>query len=325
MSIHKLIVKGSVMNGELLSIRELTKSYDENRAVRGVSFSIVRGEIFGLLGPNGAGKSTTISMLAGLIEPTSGQILLDGVDIRTHMNALKARIGLVPQELALYPILSAWDNLAFFGQIYGLSSKALRQRVSEVLALVQLTDRAKEPIKNYSGGMKRRVNLAAGLLHQPEILFLDEPTVGVDPQSRNAIFESVQALNRAGLTVIYTTHYMEEAERLCQRVAIMDHGQIIALDTPANLIRSMGAGLVRIGILDGVIQEVQQRAGVLPSVRDISRRDHALDIQSYDTQKTLVQVLEITNQLDAQLTSLQIFDADLETVFLSLTGKSLRE
>ena len=313
------------MNGELLSIRDLTKSYGENRAVRGVSISIIRGEIFGLLGPNGAGKSTTISMLAGLTEPTSGQILVDGVDIRTHMNALKARIGLVPQEMALYPTLSAWDNLAFFGRIYGLSNKALRQRVSEVLALVQLTDRAKEPIKNYSGGMKRRVNLAAGLLQQPEILFLDEPTVGVDPQSRNAIFESVQALNRAGLTVIYTTHYMEEAERLCQRVAIMDHGQIIALDTPANLIRGMGAGLVRIGILDGVIQDVQQRAGILPSVRAISRRDHALDIQSYDTQKTLIQVLEITNQLDAQVTSLQIFDADLETVFLSLTGKSLRE
>ena len=325
MSIHKLIVKGNVMNGELLSIRDLTKSYGENRAVRGVSFSITRGEIFGLLGPNGAGKSTTISMLAGLTEPTSGQILVDGVDIRTHMNALKARIGLVPQEMALYPTLSAWDNLAFFGRIYGLSNKALRQRVSEVLALVQLTDRAKEPIKNYSGGMKRRVNLAAGLLQQPEILFLDEPTVGVDPQSRNAIFESVQALNRAGLTVIYTTHYMEEAERLCQRVAIMDHGQIIALDTPANLIRGMGTGLVRIGILDGVIQDVQQRAGVLSSVRAISRRDHALDIQSYDTQKTLIQVLEITNQLDAQVTSLQIFDADLETVFLSLTGKSLRE
>jgi ABC-2 type transport system ATP-binding protein len=325
MSIHKLIVKGNVMNDELLSIRDLTKSYGENRAVRGVSFSIIRGEIFGLLGPNGAGKSTTISMLAGLTEPTSGQILVDGVDIRTHMNALKARIGLVPQELALYPTLSAWDNLTFFGQIYGLSGKVLRQRVSEVLALVQLANRAKEPIKSYSGGMKRRVNLAAGLLHQPEILFLDEPTVGVDPQSRNAIFESVQALNRDGLTVIYTTHYMEEAERLCQRVAIIDHGQIIALDTPANLIRTMGAGLVRIGILDGVIQDVQQRAAVLPSVRAISRRDHALDIQSYDTQKTLVQVLEITNQLDAQVTSLRIFDADLETVFLSLTGKSLRE
>jgi linearmycin/streptolysin S transport system ATP-binding protein len=314
-----------MMNGELLSIRDLTKSYDNEPAVRGISFAIAKGEIFGLLGPNGAGKSTTISMLAGLIQPTTGQILFDGVDIRANMNALKARSGLVPQELALYPTLSAWDNLAFFGQIYGLSGKALRQRVNEVLALVQLTDRAKEPVKNYSGGMKRRVNLAAGLLHQPEILFLDEPTVGVDPQSRNAIFESVQALNQAGLTVIYTTHYMEEAQRLCQRVAIMDHGQIIALDTPANLIRSMGSGLVRIGIRDGAIRNVQQQTGLLPSVRAISRRDHTLDIQSYDTQKTLVQILEITNQLDAQVTSLQIFDADLETVFLGLTGKSLRE
>ena len=314
-----------MMNGELLSIRDLAKSYGENQAVRGISFSIARGEIFGLLGPNGAGKSTTISMLAGLLEPSSGQILVDGVDIRSQMNAVKARIGLVPQELALYPTLSAWDNLAFFGQIYGLKGKVLRERVAEVLELVQLADRAREPIKNYSGGMKRRVNMAAGLLHQPEILFLDEPTVGVDPQSRNAIFESVQALNQSGLTVIYTTHYMEEAQRLCQRVAIIDHGQIIALDTPANLIRSMGDGVVRIGIVDGVIRDVRQKAGSLPTVRAISQRDHTLDIQSSDTQQTLVQVLEITNRLDAQVTSLQIFDADLETVFLSLTGKSLRE
>ncbi len=313
------------MNGEFLSIRDLHKSYGENQAVRGISFSIAKGEIFGLLGPNGAGKSTTISMMAGLLEPTSGQILLDGVDIRGHMKAVKARIGLVPQELALYPTLSAWDNLAFFGQIYGLKGKALRDRVSEVLNLVQLADRAKEPVKNYSGGMKRRVNLAAGLLHRPEILFLDEPTVGVDPQSRNAIFESVQALNQAGLTVIYTTHYMEEAQRLCRRVAIVDHGQVIALDTPANLIRSMGAGMVRIGIVDGVIQEVRHQAMSLATVRAVSQRDHTLDIQSTDTQKTLVDVLEISNHLDAQVTSLQIMEADLETVFLSLTGKSLRE
>jgi ABC-2 type transport system ATP-binding protein len=313
------------MNTEILIVRNLDKSYGNNHAVRGISFSIAKGEIFGLLGPNGAGKSTTISMLAGLIKPDGGQILVSGMDLQDQLNAVKARIGLVPQELALYPTLTAWDNLTFFGQIYGLRGKLLKERVSQVLEMVQLADRAREPIKNYSGGMKRRINMAIGLLHQPEILFLDEPTVGVDPQSRNAIFESVETLNRNGLTVIYTTHYMEEAERLCQRVAIVDHGQIIALDTPANLVRSMGAGIVRLGILDGKVQEVKRQSEQLPSVRSIAQRDHQLDIQSSDTQKTLVQVLDITNRLDAQVTSLQIFDANLETVFLSLTGKSLRE
>jgi ABC-2 type transport system ATP-binding protein len=313
------------MEKEILIARNLDKSYGSNHAVRGVSFSIARGEIFGLLGPNGAGKSTTISMLAGLLKPDGGQIIVSGIDLQDQLNAVKARIGLVPQELALYPTLSAWDNLVFFGQIYGLKGKLLKERVSQVLEMVQLVDRAKEPIKNYSGGMKRRVNLAAGLLHQPEILFLDEPTVGVDPQSRNAIFESIEALNRGGLTVIYTTHYMEEAERLCQRVAIVDHGQVIALDTPANLVRSLGAGMVRLGIVDGLIHEVKRQSELLPTVRSIAQRDHTLDIQSLDTQRTLVQVLDITNKLDAQVTSLQIFDANLETVFLNLTGKNLRE
>jgi ABC-2 type transport system ATP-binding protein len=326
------------MNGALIVTRNLSKSYGPNQAVRGISFSIDRGEIFGLLGPNGAGKSTTISMLAGLLPPTGGDIFVDGLELRTHMNAIKARVGLVPQELALYPTLSAWDNLVFFGQIYGLRGKALRRRVEEVLELVQLSDRAKEPIDRYSGGMKRRVNLAAGLLHQPDILFLDEPTVGVDPQSRNAIFESIQALNQAGLTVIYTTHYIEEAEKLCHRIAILDHGQVIALDTPANLVRGLGMGLLRVGILDGAsklafdaagrdgaIGAVKARAEALPMVKAISQHDHRLDIQSNDTQRTLVQLLDITNQLDAQVTSLQILDPDLETVFLNLTGKSLRE
>lgn len=313
------------MNGVLIVTHNLTKSYGPNQAVRGISFSIDRGEIFGLLGPNGAGKSTIISMLAGLLPPTGGDIFIDGLELRTHMNAIKARVGLVPQELALYPTLSAWDNLVFFGQIYGLRRKALRRRVEEVLELVQLSDRAREPLNRYSGGMKRRVNLAAGLLHQPDILFLDEPTVGVDPQSRNAIFESIQALNQAGLTVIYTTHYMEEAEKLCHRIAIVDHGQVIALDTPANLIRGLGTGMLRVGILDGAIGAVKAQAEALPAVKAISQRDHRLDIQSNDTQRTLVQLLDITNQLGAKVTSLQILDPDLETVFLNLTGKSLRE
>lgn len=313
------------MNDDILTVKQLTKDYDANHALRGISFSIPQGEIFGLLGPNGAGKSTTISILAGLIPPTAGQISIKGLDLSRNMKAAKAHIGLVPQDIALYPTLSAWDNLIFWGQIYSLRGKLLKQRISEVLDIVQLTDRAHEPVNNYSGGMKRRINLAIGLLHRPDIIFLDEPTVGVDPQSRNAIFESVEALNRAGLTVIYTTHYMEEAERLCQRVAIIDHGQIIALDTPANLIRKQGLSLIRMSILDGLIDAVETQVRLLPLVWEVNRRDHTLDIQVQESQPALMEVLKITQALTAQVTSLEILESSLETVFLNLTGKSLRE
>jgi ABC-2 type transport system ATP-binding protein len=313
------------MNSDILIVRNLAKSYGSAPAVRGLSFSIARGEIFGLLGPNGAGKSTTLSMLAGLLPPTGGQVTIDDLDLSSNLAAAKARIGLVPQDIALYPTLSAWDNLIFWGQIYGLRGNTLRQRAGEVLDIVQLTERAHEPVDVYSGGMKRRINLAVGLLHKPEILFLDEPTVGVDPQSRNAIFEAVEALNRAGLTVIYTTHYMEEAERLCQRVAIIDHGQIIAMDTPANLVRSQGLSVIRLSILDGLIGSVEQQVRELPQVREVNRQDHTLDIHVQDAQKTLIEVLQITRGLSAQVTALEILNASLETVFLNLTGKSLRE
>ena len=313
------------MNNDILIVDKLTKSFGENQAVQAISFSIPQGEIFGLLGPNGAGKSTTISMLSGLITPTRGQISIKGMELSRSLSAAKAHIGLVPQDIALYPTLSAWDNLIFWGQIYGMHGKKLKQRANEVLDIVQLADRAHEPVRIYSGGMKRRINLAIGLLHRPDILFLDEPTVGVDPQSRNAIFESVEALNRAGLTVIYTTHYMEEVERLCHRIAIIDHGRIIALDTPANLIRSQGQSLIRLSILDGLIDTVEEKVSHLPLVQGINRRDHTLDIQVHESQKTLMEILQITQALTAQVTALEILDASLETVFLNLTGKSLRE
>lgn len=218
----------------ILIARGLHKSYGDIHAVRGVDLEIARGEIFGLLGPNGAGKTTVIAMLVGLLDPDRGEMLLDGQPLTPGAHAPKARIGLVPQELALYPTISARDNLLFFGRIYGLRGKRLRQRVEAVLEMVGLTERAGDPIETYSGGMKRRINIAAGLLHEPNVLFLDEPTVGVDPQSRNAILEAVEALNRAGMTILYTTHYMEEAQRLCHRVAIMDLGRIIALDVPPD-------------------------------------------------------------------------------------------
>jgi ABC-2 type transport system ATP-binding protein len=221
--------------------------------------------------------------------------------------------------------LSARQNLTFFGRIYGLKGKELRQRVDEVLETIGLTERANDPVKEYSGGMKRRVNIGAGLLHKPEVLFLDEPTVGVDPQSRNAIFESVEALNRAGMSVIYTTHYMEEAQRLCHRVAIVDEGKMIALDTPAALIRSLGGGVVIIGIAEGAPEEITDRIAQVPAVRSATRSDGELKIETQRLQEGLMGTLDVTNQLDVRITSLEILEPNLESVFLNLTGKKLRQ
>jgi ABC-2 type transport system ATP-binding protein len=313
------------MSEPILNAQDLKKSYGENEAVKGISLQVARGEVFGLLGPNGAGKTTAISMLTGLLEPTGGQIIVDGLDLKTHTNEVKAKLGLVPQELALYPTLSARQNLTFFGRIYGLKGKELKQRVDEVLEMIGLTERADEAIQNYSGGMKRRVNIGAGLLHTPDILFLDEPTVGVDPQSRNAIFESVEALNRAGMSVIYTTHYMEEAQRLCHRVAIVDEGELIALDTPTALIRSLGGGVVIIGVTEAAPEDLADRIAQVPSVKAATRADGQIKIETQRLQEALMGTLDITNQLDVRITSLDILEPNLESVFLNLTGKKLRE
>jgi ABC-2 type transport system ATP-binding protein len=324
--------KGDKMKETILEARNLTKKYGDLTAVNDLNLAIRKGEIFGLLGPNGAGKTTAISMITGLLRPTSGSVMVDALDLQTHTNEVKAKLGLVPQELALYPTLSARDNLDFFGSIYGLKGKHLRERVDAMLEMVELADRANEAIKKYSGGMKRRINIAAGLLHQPQVLFLDEPTVGVDPQSRNAIFEAVEALNRSGMTVIYTTHYMEEAQRLCHRVAIIDEGQIIALDTPQALINSLGGGILAVGLEDsetnngsGHVQIVVDRVAEMPSVKATTREDGQLKVETRHFQEALMGILEITNQLDVRITSLEKWEPNLESVFLHLTGKKLRE
>jgi ABC-2 type transport system ATP-binding protein len=313
------------MSEAILFAQDLKKSFGELEAVKGISLQVARGEVFGLLGPNGAGKTTTISMLTGLLEPTGGQVTVDGLDLKMHTNEVKAKLGLVPQELALYPTLSARQNLTFFGRIYGLKGKELRQRVDEVLEMIGLTERADDPVEDYSGGMKRRVNIGAGLLHKPQILFLDEPTVGVDPQSRNAIFESVEALNRAGMSVIYTTHYMEEAQRLCHRVAIVDQGEIIALDTPTALIRSLGGGILVVGITESAPEDLPDRIVQSSAVKSASRSDGQLKIETHRLQEALIGVLDITNKLDVPITSIEMLEPNLESVFLHLTGKKLRE
>jgi len=305
----------------------LVKQYpgSSQPAVRGISFAVQQGEIFGLLGPNGAGKTTTISMLSCLLSPTSGSATVAGFDLIRQPVQVKRRIGLVPQDLALYPTISARDNLLFFGSLYGLRGADLHRRVNDALKLVGLSDRANEAIEKFSGGMKRRVNIAAGLLHRPDVLFLDEPTVGVDPQSRNFIFDNVESLNRDGLTVLYTTHYMEEAERLCHRVAIIDQGRIIALDTPQALIDSLGGGTVVLGIPDGTPSAIDQTLRALPDVLDVSRVDHQIKVRAAHAQRALVNVIDALNVADLSISSLDILEPNLESVFLDLTGRRLRE
>src|SRR5512136_1225447 len=254
----------------ILEVENLVKKYGDREVVKGVSFSVEEGEVFGLLGPNGAGKTTTISMLTGIFPPTSGTARVGGYDIVKQLDQVKRINGLVPQDLALYPTLSARANINFFGNIYGLHGKALKERVDDVLRIVALTDRANDIVDKFSGGMKRRVNIAAGLVHHPRLLFLDEPTVGVDPQSRNHIFESVLQLNRErGMSIIYTSHYIEEVETLCSRAAIVDEGRVIAMDTIKNLVAKLGGVVIYCG-LARVDDAILAQLAALPGVAEAS-------------------------------------------------------
>ena len=313
------------MPDSIIEIQNLSKRYGDLVAVNNISLQVTRGEILGLLGPNGAGKTTTISMLTGLLSPDEGSIEIDGMDMAKKTKEVKARIGLVPQDLALYPTLSARKNLQFFGRIYGLRGAELKTRIEEVLEMVKLSDRADDAVSKFSGGMKRRINIAAGLLHKPAVLFLDEPTVGVDPQSRNAIFEGVETLNSAGMTIIYTTHYMEEAQRLCDRVAIVDSGRIISLGTPTELIRGLGGGIIVVGIDDATRDAVLTHVDQSPSVKKITETDGKLTVETIHLQKALLGILDFTNSINARIESLELLEPNLESVFLHLTGKSLRE
>jgi ABC-2 type transport system ATP-binding protein len=316
--------KEVVMSQNIIDARELVKRYGDFEAVKGLSFTIRRGEIFGFLGPNGAGKTTTISMLSCLLKPTAGTAIVAGYDVVKASSEVKRRIGLVPQELALYPTLNARDNLDYFGRIYGLRGRELRRRVDEVLEMVGLAERAKAAVKTYSGGMKRRLNIAAGLLHRPEVLFL-EPSVGVYPQSRNAIFEHVERLRGEGMTILYTTHYMEEAERLCDRVAIVDEGRIVALDTPRKLIADLGGGIIHLGVANGMADKTLTQIQALPEVKTATRFDGKVEIEAIRAQEALIRLLELFNQTDTDITALEVLEPNLETVFLHLTGKRLRE
>ncbi len=240
----------------LLAVNNLNKAFGGRQAVSAVSFGLMQGQTLGLIGPNGAGKSTTVSMICGLLRPDSGQVLLNGVAMGQGSSAIKRQIGLVPQELALFEDLSARENLKIFGALYGLRGNALKSRCDEVLALVNLAERSRDLVGTFSGGMKRRLNMAAALLHDPQLLILDEPTVGVDPQSRNAIFDNLETLKRQGRSLIYTSHYMEEVERLADHIVIIDHGKVIANESPADLYLRLPGAVRRVELVQPRLEEV---------------------------------------------------------------------
>jgi ABC-2 type transport system ATP-binding protein len=312
---------------EILSVQDLVKKYGDFAAVKGISFEIQEGEVFSLLGPNGAGKTTTISVLSTLFPPTSGDAFVGGHSVTAEPMAVRKLIGVVPQELAIYEELTARENLTFWGQMYGLGGKTLKARIGEILEQIGLTERANSRLKTYSGGMKRRVNIGVGLLHKPRLLFMDEPTVGIDPQSRRAILDSVKALNEQGMTVLYTTHYMEEAQELSDRVGIIDHGELIALGTQAELTRQVGENDALILEIDETeVQEafVTALRGI-PSVARADVTDGAVTLLAPEAEEILVPAITQANALGVKIRSANIQEPNLEAVFLHLTGRALRD
>jgi ABC-2 type transport system ATP-binding protein len=309
----------------VLEAVDLVRRFGPVTAVDHVSLRIEPGQTFGLLGPNGAGKTTTISMICGLLEPDAGTVRVAGVLMAQEPLAAKRRLGLVPQDLAVYPEISARQNLTFFGRLQGMHGAGLRTRVDEVLELVGLSDRAKEPSKKFSGGMKRRLNIGIGLLHRPDLLVLDEPTVGVDPQSRNAILESVEALAGQGMAVLYTTHYMEEAQRLCDRVAIVDDGRVQAEGTQDELIELTGGVDTIVLTGGGDVGAAETGLRALPVVRKVARDGNHLRLVVQNAPTAVAGVVRAVSEAGMTLSDVVIQRPDLESVFLHLTGKALRD
>ncbi|WP_412998657.1 ABC transporter ATP-binding protein [Neobacillus sp. 3P2-tot-E-2] len=317
-----------VLKVNILNVQELRKSFGKFDAVKGVSFSVEKGESFSLLGPNGAGKSTTINMLTGLYPPTSGSIQVTGVDVINNPKLAQKSIGVVPQEIALYGALSARENLKFWGRMYDLSGKALDKAVDEVLEIIGLTDRAKDKINTFSGGMKRRVNIGAAILHKPEVLIMDEPTVGIDPQSRNHILNTVKSLNQNGMTIIYTSHYMEEVEYLCERIGIMDHGELIACGTLRELRETIGdRSRIIISMDKGFSKDIEIGSLIKNLVlkKDVLIKDNLLTVFHKEPHLVLSDLIQLVTKTGTKITSVEIVEPNLESVFLHLTGRSLRD
>ncbi|MCC5895669.1 MAG: ABC transporter ATP-binding protein [Alkalibacterium sp.] len=310
----------------MLETKDLTKVFKKTTAVNQVNIYLEKGESVGLLGPNGAGKSTTISMISTLLPPTSGEVRFNGEDALKHSQRLRKVMGVVPQEIALYEELSAYENMRFFGKVYGLRGKELETRVQDVLELIGLTDRKKDAINTYSGGMKRRINIGVTLLHEPEILIMDEPTVGIDPQSRNYILDMIRTLNREkDITVLYTSHYMEEVEKLCDRVYIMDHGEIIASGTNEELksiLSNEETIQIHVHTLSPAFRDTLSKHG---SVRKVTEEGQGYKVIAPKGEDLLGEVFELAKQTKTKITGVAIQTPTLEDVFLHLTGRTLRD
>ncbi len=313
--------------------QDLRKSFGAVKAVQGVSFEVRKGEIFSLLGPNGAGKSTTISMLAGLLRPDAGDASIMGHSVRSDPTAARAALGVVPQDIALYSDMSARENLAFWGRMYGLGGTVLRQRVDEVLEIVGLVERQKEAVGHFSGGMKRRLNIGVALLHRPRVVIMDEPTVGIDPQSRRSILDSIKILNRQGMSVLYTTHYMEEAQELSDHIAIMDQGRVVACGTHDELVKLVGE-LDRIDLRlsanpNGIAEQWRAIDGVhqvcVPGNPDPGAESHNASLLVEDANAVLPCLFEPASRAGVRIVSVEVQEPNLEAVFLHMTGRALRD
>lgn len=310
----------------MLETKQLRKTFKSSVAVENVSLYLEEGESVGLLGPNGAGKSTTISMMSTLLPPTSGEVRYNGKDVLKHPEILRDILGVVPQEIALYTELSAYENMKFFGKLYGLRGKKLEKRIEEVLDLIGLTDRKKDSIETYSGGMKRRINIGVTLLHEPQILIMDEPTVGIDPQSRNYILDMIRELNqKMNITILYTSHYMEEVEKLCDRVYIMDHGDIIASGTTAELKAILAnEETLYIDVLT-VSPELEEKLNDHPSVQRVVESENGYKVIATKGDDLLSDVFDMAKNVRTKITGVYIQTPTLEDVFLHLTGRKLRD
>ncbi|MFC7679271.1 ABC transporter ATP-binding protein [Paenibacillus sp. GCM10028914] len=308
-----------------LQMNDVVKRYGSKLSVDHLNLNVNEGEIFGLLGPNGAGKSTTINMICGLLKMDHGSIEVDGIAIQDRPLEVKKRIGLVPQDLALYENMSAADNISFFAKLYGLRGKLLKERVEEALTFVGLQDRAKDTPQTFSGGMKRRLNIACAIMHRPKLIIMDEPTVGIDPQSRNHILDSVRRLNEMGSTVIYTSHYMEEVSAISDRIAIMDKGHVIACGTQQELRERVAHEEKIILTAEGIIQDMVNELTMHPRVARIIRNENVLEIYLPSAQNDLQDILFICSKHEAVIQSIKCEEPDLETLFLSLTGRTLRD
>ncbi|CAN5255105.1 ABC transporter ATP-binding protein [soil metagenome] len=308
----------------MIKVENLKKSYGAQIALGGISFDIADGEFYGLLGPNGAGKTTTISIISTILEQDSGKVFINNMDLSSNKIACKKIIGVVPQEIALYDKLTAQENLEFWGSLYKVEKDLLKQRIDENLQLLGLADRRNDKISAYSGGMKRRINIASALLHEPKILFMDEPTVGIDPQSRNLIFEVVEKLHKQGMTIIYTTHYMEEAEKLCDRIGIIDKGEIIVQGTLKELrdFSKMKESIV-VRFANGNAETENKIRTNLKG--DFTLTDAEIIFMSNDIKSDLPLVIKQCTDLGLELNHIDIQKINLETIFLQLTGKQLRD